>query len=245
MRQAWDRSDLRNLSKGSPAAATGASISILGHITRQELRRSLDRTELANGFANKFLFCAAYRARKLPDGGKPTNADHWGRLVAEALRRARAIDEVTRETPARRLWHEVYDGLSQERPGLLGEVTSRAEAQVTRLALIFALLEGQAFIGEVHLRAALEVWRYCHDSAAWIFGDSLGDPVADAILVALRPASDGLSRTEISAALGRNRRADEIGRALELLHDSRLAVPVTLPTDGRAREVWRLCSYLS
>ena len=51
IRQAWDTGNLRTLVKNSPAKATGAHISIMGHITRDELRRYLDRTEAGNGFA--------------------------------------------------------------------------------------------------------------------------------------------------------------------------------------------------
>ena len=38
LRRAWDTGDLRTLTKNSPARATGAHISIIGHITRQENR---------------------------------------------------------------------------------------------------------------------------------------------------------------------------------------------------------------
>ena len=39
IRSAWDCGDLRTMVKNSPAKATGAHISIVGHITRDELRR--------------------------------------------------------------------------------------------------------------------------------------------------------------------------------------------------------------
>ena len=41
-------------------------------------------------------------------------------------------------------------------------------------------------ICRAHLEAALEVWRYCAQSAAYIFGRRTGDPVADEILAELR-----------------------------------------------------------
>jgi hypothetical protein len=46
VRQAWDGQDLRTLTKNSPARATKPHISIIGHITRDELRRYLDATEM-------------------------------------------------------------------------------------------------------------------------------------------------------------------------------------------------------
>jgi hypothetical protein len=41
-----------------------------------------------------------------------------------------------------------------------------------RLALIYALLDGADNIAEPHLMAALEIWRYCDQSVAIIFGTS-------------------------------------------------------------------------
>jgi hypothetical protein len=42
---------------------------------------------------------------------------------------------------ARKLWHEIYRDLSKEQSGLLGAIVARAEAQVIRLALVYALGE--------------------------------------------------------------------------------------------------------
>ena len=86
-----------------------------------------------------------------------------------------------RDDQARDLWGRVYPELSDGKPGLLGAVTSRAESQVMRLACVYALLDCSAEIRVEHLNAALAVWQYCHDSARFIFGDSLGDPTANEI----------------------------------------------------------------
>ena len=67
--------------------------------------------------------------------------------------------------PATELWCQIYGTLSAPTPGLLGAVIARAEAQVVRLALVYALLDGAEAIGQVHLEAALELWIYCEDSA--------------------------------------------------------------------------------
>ena len=55
VRQAWDSGNLRMITKNSPAQATGVHVSILGHITQAEVRRHLNETELANGFAIDFF----------------------------------------------------------------------------------------------------------------------------------------------------------------------------------------------
>jgi hypothetical protein len=63
IREAWDTGDLNILNKNSPVKATDARVSIIGHVTHEELRRYLDRTELANGFANRFLWICVKRSK--------------------------------------------------------------------------------------------------------------------------------------------------------------------------------------
>ena len=70
----------------------------------------------------------------------------------------------------------------------------RAEAQTMRLACLYALLDRSEKVRAEHLVAALALWTYCEASARWIFGDELGDPVADEILDALRVNPAGLTK---------------------------------------------------
>jgi hypothetical protein len=242
IRCAWDNGTLRTLTKNSPATATGAHISIVAHITKEELLRHLARTEAANGFGNRFLWLCVRRSKFLPDGGALADADlapHAARLT-EALMAARRVQRMERDDAARALWHEVYRPLSEGSPGLLGAMTGRAEAQVMRLACLYALLDLSPMIRVEHLRAALALWRYSEASARFVFGARLGDPTADAILAALRAAENGLTRTEIHHALSRNASAHEIDRALAALVGHGLARSETEGGPlGRTVERWR------
>jgi len=110
-----------------------------------------------------------------------------------------------------------------------------------RIASIYALADLSPFIQQPHLAAGLEVWRYCADSAAFIFGDRLGDVVADELLAALRSAgASGLTRTDISSKVfQRNRTKAQIAAALEVLKQSRLATCRVVDSDGgRPVECW-------
>src|SRR5439155_5669122 len=49
LREAWDGADLAILTRKQPLHVTTASVTILGHVTAEELRRRLDQTEIANG----------------------------------------------------------------------------------------------------------------------------------------------------------------------------------------------------
>jgi hypothetical protein len=133
----------------------------------------------------------------------------------------------------------VYPKLSDGRPGLLGAATSRAEAQVMRLATIYALLDTSAVVRAEHLMAALAVWEYAEQSAKYIFGSALGDPTADAILRALREHPEGMDRTAIREFFQRHKDAGEISRALNVLDEAGLARKMSqADTGGRPREVW-------
>lgn len=241
MRDAWDRGDLRSLTKNSPARATGAHISIIGHITRDELRAELTRTDAANGFANRFLFVAVKRSKLLPVGGKLSDVDFraFRDKLSSAVEFSRLSGELRMDAEARELWIAEYPKLTADVPGLLGAVTSRAEAQVVRLALIYALLDWAGVIGRVHLEAALALWRYCADSARYIFGETLGDPVADEILRDLRAAGTlGRTRDEIRNLFKRHRPSEDLSRALGVLQQHGLAHKHTEPTAGRPTERW-------
>ena len=70
----------------------------------------------------------------------------------DALREA-FVEEMKRDNTARAIWREVYAELSVGKTGLLGAATSRAEAQVMRLALLYALLDRSRVIAAEHLTA--------------------------------------------------------------------------------------------
>lgn len=241
VRQSWDRGNLRTLTKNSAAVATGACVSIIGHITADELRRYLTRTEAGNGFANRFLFCCVRRSKCLPEGGDDVDLRPFAQRLSIIAAKARSFGRVMFDEQARAMWHIVYPALSEGRPGLLGAVTSRAEAQTIRLALLYALLDASPVISADHLRAALAVWEYAEASARFIFGSALGDPVADELMQAIVAAgTDGLTRSDISNKIfKRNKNSAEIGAALDLLARMCYVESRTIDdTGGRSAEVW-------
>jgi hypothetical protein len=243
VRDAWDcRRCLASMTKHLPARASEALISIVGHITTEELRQTLDHTSMANGYANRFLFACVRRSRLLPHGGctDEKETERLGQNTREALDTARRLDRVMMREDAYRFWEEIYPTLSEDRPGLLGAITARAEAQTIRLALLYALLDRSPEIARVHLEAALALWRYCDASAHYIFGDLVGDPVADAILRALRNVHpNGMSRSDISGLFRNHLAAGKIAAALVLLQAvKKVRFEMHQPHIGRPCEMW-------
>lgn len=239
VRQAWDGADLQTMTR-NPLRATAPHISIVGHTTRDDLLKYLSETEYANGFGNRFLWCAVKRSKSLPNGGL-LNESVLGPLrqrLAEGISFGAQAGELRRDQEASDIWCTEYDRLSADRPGLFGCMVARAPAQVLRLSMIYALLDTSTTIRKEHLDAALEIWRYCEDSVRFIFGDRVGDPVADRILAALRDSQFGFARTAISELFHRNQQANSIERALELLNELGLAKKQTVVTGGRPAEHW-------
>lgn len=243
IRSAWDTGALSTLTKNSTNRATGAHISIIGHITNVELKRTLRETEAGNGFGNRFLWVCSKRSKILPES-RPVPADILAPLVAElheAISWAQNRGEMSRDEEAREDWIRVYPELSGDRHGLAGALTTRAEAQVSRLSLVYALLDQSPVIRREHLEAALALWDFCEQSARFIFGESLGDPVADEIRRLLESKPDGATRTEITQHFGGHKSRKELDAALKTLLELDLVDRrKTGDTGGRPKETWFL-----
>jgi ATP phosphoribosyltransferase regulatory subunit HisZ len=131
---------------------------------------------------------------------------------------AKTRQAVSMTTGARKVWESVYPKLSEGHDGLLGSATARAEAQCLRLALLYALLDEQPEIDVAHVLAGIAVWEYCDATARFVFGDAIGDRVADDIRRALLRSWDtGMSRTDIRNLFNRYESGERIEQALDLL----------------------------
>jgi hypothetical protein len=233
IRNAWDSGELRNMSKGAPLRASGCHISLIGHITRTELNRLLTANDAGNGFANRILWVHSSRTKLLPEGGEIESVDFSGIIssLRTALQISRTRSEIKRSPEARDYWRAIYPELTKELHGRWGEVTSRGEAQVVRLSLLFSLLERCQQIEVAHLKAAEALWSYCRDSARWAFMESIYSSNAQKLLNALEH-SDGLTRTQITANIFSNHiKAKELDNAIKEINP---LIDVTFITTGGA-----------
>ncbi len=246
LRRAWDGKSLRITTKHCPEKSTDPHISVIGHITREELTTCLSKSEAFNGFTNRFLWVASRRQQILPNSGFVPWQAH-----PQLIKAMRVILEtfspgnerpMTRDPEAQQLWEQVYERLSAGRPGILGAILGRAESQTLRLSMIYAISDCSALIKRCHLEAALAVWDYCERSVIWIFGTSTGSKMADKILWALQRRTNGMTRTEIQMdVFHRNAVKTDLDRALATLVQSGLAYPTEQSDEnGRKSELWKI-----
>ncbi|MEZ5277106.1 MAG: bifunctional DNA primase/polymerase [Opitutaceae bacterium] len=241
VRKLWDQGSVRSMTKNSPLKATDAHVSIIGHITQDEVVESMKRTELANGFANRYIFACVRRTKFLPFPGTPS-AEVFEGIVTDlksVVAFAKTLDAIGFEDDARVLWIQRYRALSAGKPGISGSVLGRAEPHTLRLALIFAILDKAKLIGTRHLEAALSIWDYIERSVLFIFGQSTGNRTADTIyeeLLRIRPS--GMTRTEISKLLQGHSPAHETKRALTLLESCGRIYVIADKGESRTIQRW-------
>jgi hypothetical protein len=202
IRDAWDGRPLEARSRGKTTVANDHHVSVVGHITVEELRATLTATATYGGFSNRFLFVLVRRGQLHPEGGNVPDSvlEKYAAMIRQVIQTARHRHLVVRTPEAEARWKELYYEMAEDEPGgLLGAVIGRDAPQVLRLSLLYALLDGSCVIDVPHLEAAWAVWRYCRASAELIFGDAVGDQNADKLLGAIRAAGDeGLTFTEQS-----------------------------------------------
>lgn len=241
LRNAWDHGSLENRTKNSPAKATNAHVSIIGHITSEELRQKMAGTEAFNGYGNRFLWACVKRSKLLPDGGnlEPSALDPFIGRLREVLTFSRSVKEIKRNAEAREIWHCVYRDLTERSEDMAGAMTARAAPQVMRLACLYALSDCSDVIQAKHMMSALAVWEFCEQSAKHLFGSNCNNPLGRKILTALHGSSQGLTRTEIIGLFQHNRSAAEIDLALNTLLSSGTARSQIEKSDGRGRPTER------
>src|SRR5512135_3279990 len=104
---------LQALVRNSPLRASEAHVGIVAHITKDDLLRYLNATELANGFFNRFLLVAVRRSKLLPFGASlaAQDLDRLKRRIAVALAHARSCGELSFDSEARERYSDIYEQL--------------------------------------------------------------------------------------------------------------------------------------
>lgn len=225
LRTAWDGGDMSTMTKSNRLASTDPYINILGHITQFELNALISKNDMNNGMANRILWACVRRTKKIAFpkrmGDEPVNE------ITQRLSKAFSVammdggfkvgghgtsgqhSEISLNDEARKFWDVKYHEISVDRYGVLGSVTSRSEAQVLRLALLFCLLDCVTMITVDHMKAAISVIEYSVKSAEFIFTVPTEDTSdAQKLLTAL--STKPLTQSEVSRVFSGNKPRKEL-----------------------------------
>jgi hypothetical protein len=177
IRNGWDGKPLTNIVKGMDRTGVNTSarcecphLSISADTTITELRSKMPDGAEANGFGNRFLYVYVDRVKDCPHGAPPMDWSAEAVNLHEVAEFARKVERMPKSQSARNWWSDNYTRIEHDVfPGLAGLMTARASAHISRLAMIYALIDLQDEIQLDHFLAAKRLWDYCAESALFIF----------------------------------------------------------------------------
>jgi hypothetical protein len=240
LREAWGFRRMQHRIRGKRYEAPPAPVSLIGHITAEELkdgRGGLRQVEIMNGLGNRVLWVWVERRKLLPSPNAVPEAvlAPLVKRLRDALEAARCAGVVVRSPEAEHRWAELYVRMEGDQgSGIVDALTARAAAQVLRLSLIYALLDGASKIERSHLESAFEVWRYCRWSAQHIWvGAGTGDPDVDRIAAVLAGGEE-LTARDLDRMFAGHRSTPELRAKAVALG---VATEVRRETGGRPSKV--------
>jgi hypothetical protein len=238
LRMAWDSGDIAPLTKSNRIKTSGAHISIIGHITREELTQVLRFSEVWNGFANRVLWFCVRRDKRVPfpEPMPPETIETLARSVRAILDKSAGVDHIEWSPEAKAKWEALYEEISVDKAGAFDAVTQRAEAQVWRLAMIYALIDSSRTIQPEHLFSAVAVWEHAKASAKLIFGGVSESPHKTKLLEFLRGGPR--TQTEINGMFGGHLKGPKLAALLKDVQSSGEIESERRMTEGRPTTVW-------
>jgi hypothetical protein len=244
LRKAFDDGTMRIITKRNPIILEDAHVSLIGHITLEELQARLPRVEVMNGFANRFMFICSKRSKVLPEPLKPDRSVVGGIVedVTKALKNGALVGQLRRSSSAQTQWNEFYTNIDDKQRGVVGAVIARSMVHVLRLSIAYALLDRSDTIELPHQLAAEALWKYAEDSVRFVFDVPLMSANGEKLFNALMAAgSTGLTMTQMLSLFSNH---TEVARAAhEELERLGHVVVETIPTAGRPKKVSKLAVY--
>lgn len=220
LRDAFDGKDIGREIRGNAYHCSSPHLSISGDTTSAELEKVIMDVELMNGFGNRVLWVCAKRSKELPHGGKPLDDMYQTELLSivkglkSAIAFAKKVGRVRFDKKADEIWTPYYHRMMQRAdtmPKLAQAMEAREEAHITRLALLYALLDKSGVISTPHINAAIATWKYCGESALYLFPEreTTKESSEQKLLTLLAQHPEGLTTTQITFLAFNNNKAAE------------------------------------
>jgi hypothetical protein len=224
---AYDGKTLENNTRLNRERATNPHISAVCHITQESFQQAVQHVSkglgCSNGFYNRFITAHAVEERRLSRGGEMPNVDDLVERIRDALAAlgpdsANEALTITWHPSTHKAWDEFDDALASAHPFLsgLGGLAARLRPNTMRVAMIFAIMDGDREIMPCHLKAAKSFCLQCIDDSRGFFdrsSTSSAKPSLDDRLLTIA-ATGPCSLTDFHKRLGKK------GYATKELRDS-------------------------
>ena len=256
LRRAWDGDKVESRSrKSGRAVAIGYNVAFMGGVTPSELEKRLTANDIANGWANRFLWFWSEKAPRTYDTTGAGYLDDSARdyliacidfarnLVAPTLMGRPMALPTMHLTPAA---HARLDALAASLDiipvGAIGALRQRMPLHIVRLAAVAALFDQTSEISTQHVEFGERMTTFAIDSMRAVFGTRIDDEVAKTIIDILKQAPDGwLNTSTIAKAIRKD--GSRTNRALQALLDVGWVVREDRRTQGRTAIGYRLRAF--
>src|SRR5262249_50090962 len=168
----WDsEDDLHTGNKNDPECASNPHVSLIGHITLEELHKRLDQIDNTNGFSNRIMWLVVKRAKVIACP-PPISWDSHPAILQKLLDIKANLTTHSRslswQKDALLEWKQYYEAKKDSGVGMLGPIIARSAPHVLRLSMLYTVLDASTIIELKHLQAALGFVDYCERCAQWI-----------------------------------------------------------------------------
>lgn len=222
--KAWDSGQLETTTKKESMVCATPHVSIIGHITPDELFTRLDHRLIDNGFSNRWLYLLIKPTQVKFTSTAPEEVAGLAALreqLGANLRRFRSdgADEFVLTPEADDVYLEtarfLYD---HPQTGAMLKQDVRWRPLMWKLAVIYAAADGTNKISAEHFLAARAFWAYCSRSARAFFGSKSGNELVDRFMFMWRQTGyEPLTLSDIADMFSKNLNAYRRNVMLDIL----------------------------
>ena len=166
--------DAKNSTKGSPIVVKNPFLSIIAGIQPEILEKSFQAGDVNGGFAGRFIYVYDVSDKEIPFPiwNKQTEYNVLIQNLAYIKSKNCVEKEITMYSAFRTIWDAFYHEYRTPNgdPALLLQLNDRMQNHVLKMAMIFAVLDGESEIKEYHLTDAINIGYWLMNNNRKLFG---------------------------------------------------------------------------
>jgi hypothetical protein len=165
--------EVKNSTKGSPIVVKNPFLSILAGIQPEVLEKSFQTGDVNGGFAGRFIYVYDVSDKEIPIPIWNKQTEYNQLITTLSYIKNNCIEkEIIRYKGFESLWNPFYHTYRTPNgdPSLLLQLNDRMQNHVLKMAMIFAVLDGESEIMEYHLADAINIGYWLIGNNRRLFG---------------------------------------------------------------------------